>query len=384
MPSSPMANTQDEIYTGWKSPAFCDRSTLDLLYGCGATMYLCCWAAVHLNVPADDESAVVRTIRKVRWMFVCLIMPEYIAWRAVNELWGARILVEEFAAISTLQHWTLAHAFLLEMGGISLTTAAGERFRPSVKHFLLLAKTGRIVVPELPREDIEDKSKADWIVKGLAVFQILRFALGLMGRALQHSPVSTLELFTVIVIFYTLLTYICWWHKPKDVNRPFRISTSASYKELTSASKSNMYEQFRAPGRRIALTDSNRSERMKSIPAYVPLGSCLLVTTGFGPLHALAWYYHFPTPAEQIIWRVSAIICSVLPCVVIPLFSSAIQDRLGRRRTMVNLIVLVPGVVMYVLLRLYLLSESLLSIRSVPAGVYRVVRWSTVLPGIGA
>ncbi|KAH8903914.1 hypothetical protein BR93DRAFT_870825, partial [Coniochaeta sp. PMI_546] len=196
------------------------RSTLDLLYGCGITIYLCCWAAVHLNVPADDESAVVRSLRKVKWMIVCLIMPEYIAWDAVEELWHARIMVREFAAIDTLRHWTLTHAFLLKMGGFSLTTANGERFRPSVEHFLVLAKTGQIAVPELPSEDIEDKSKADWIAKGLAVFQILRFALSLLSRVSGNLPISTLELFTVVIIFYTFLTYICWWHKPKDVNLP--------------------------------------------------------------------------------------------------------------------------------------------------------------------
>jgi hypothetical protein len=206
-----MADTQNGLYTGWNPPSFCDRSTLDLLYGCGFTIYLCCWAAVHLNVPADDDSASVRVLRKVTWMFVCLIMPERIAWQAVEELRKGRKLVAEFATLPNLQQWTLTHAFLLQMGGIALVTPSGESFRPSPEHFMALAKSGEVIVPALRKDDIEDKSKADWVVKALTVIQIIRFALGLLGRAIQHLPISTLELFTVIIIFYTFLSYVCWW-----------------------------------------------------------------------------------------------------------------------------------------------------------------------------
>ncbi|KAK3322006.1 hypothetical protein B0H66DRAFT_186017 [Apodospora peruviana] len=122
-----MATTQDSPFTGWRSPLFCDRSTLDLLYGCGATIFLCCWTAVHLNVPADDEGPLSRTLRKVKCMLICLVAPESIAWCAVDELWGARIYVK-------------------------------------------------------------DKNKADGVVKTLAVVQILRFALGLLGRACWAGP----------------------------------------------------------------------------------------------------------------------------------------------------------------------------------------------------
>ncbi|KAB5526316.1 hypothetical protein GE09DRAFT_975779 [Coniochaeta sp. 2T2.1] len=372
------------MYTGWKSPSFCDRSTLDLLYGCGITIYLCCWAAVHLNVPADDDTVTTRTLRKLKWMLICLMMPEYIAWDAVEELWHARVLVGELAAICTLRDWTLTHAFLLQMGGISLETSAGERFRPSVEHFLLLARTGQIVIPDLRREDIEDKSKADWIVKSLAVFQILRFALGLLARVVEGLPVSTAELFTVIIIFYTVLTYACWWHKPKDVVRPFTFATSATHKEVSAALvTTDMYGRFRAPGKRIALTDSNGCARAKGIPMHLTWGSFLAVTAGFGPLHALAWNYHFPSAAERILWRAATVICSVLPCVVIPVLSPAVRMRLGRVGMPVALFLVLVCLAMYVLLRLYLLAESLASIRSVPRGVYMVVRWSAVLPGIG-
>jgi hypothetical protein len=338
---------------------------------------------MHMNVPADDDTVLVRTLRKLKWTLICLAAPEYVTWDVVDELWQAHMLIGEFAEVPVTRDWTLTHAFLLKMGGISLITPSGDAFRPSCQHFLLLARAGRVTVPELHREDIDDKSKADWIVKALALIQIGRFALVLLGRILGYLPVSTLELFTVIIIFYTIITYACWWHKPKDVNRPFRLCTSVKYPELSNSSNGGMYTRFRAPGKRVALTDLNVSDRAKTVSRTRLWAGFLFVTMGHGPLHALAWNYQFPTAAEQMLWRVATIVCSLLPLVVIFILSPPIRGRLGRLGKQVALFVVFTCFAMYALLRLYLLTESLVSIRSVPSGVYRVVRWSAILPGIG-
>jgi hypothetical protein len=248
---------------------------------------------------------------------------------------------------------------------------------------MLLVRTGQVVVPELRRDEIEDKSKADWIVKTLAVVQIGRFALGLLGRLLEDLPISTLEIFTVIVILYTVVTYACWWHKPKDVNIPFRLSTTAQYQELRKHSDGHMYTRFRAPGKRVALTDLNMPESAKSVSRAWVWAALILVTMVHGPLHTMAWHYRFASAAEQILWRVATIICTILPLVVVFILSPPIRGRLGQLGKRVALFMVLTCFAMYVLLRLYLLMESLISIRSMPAGVYRVVQWSTVFPGLG-
>lgn len=378
-----MTTLQDGFFTGWKPSAYCDRGTLDLICGCGFTIYLCCWAAMHMNVPADDDTVAGRTRRKIKHTILFLIVPEFVTLVALDELLQSRGALAEFADIPALRTWTLTHAFLLRMGAISLTTPSGEDFRPSIQHFLNLARSGQVTIPELSKDEIEDRSKADWMVKTLAIVQVSWFALGLLGRAVRHLPVTTLELFTVIIIFYTVATYVCWWHKPKDVNRPFRFATSVSFEKLSCSLESELYRCFRAPGKRVALDDMNLVNPMNPRPMTQVWGSFLLVTSWLGPLHALAWNYHFPTEVERLIWRIAAIVCSVLPCVSLPIVHPWGQKRLGGLGTKITGFAFTTCLAVYVLLRWYLLTESLVSIRSVPVGVYEVVRWSSVRPGSG-
>ncbi|ORX96153.1 hypothetical protein BCR34DRAFT_578805, partial [Clohesyomyces aquaticus] len=206
------------IVHGWKSSGS-DRGTLDLVYDCFLTIFLCCWSSLHMNVPADHESKTTCIIRQVKWMIICILTPEILAYKAICEFGIARACREEMAKIPQLhgQGWALIHGFLLIMGGISLKTADGGSFRPSADHFLELVRSGEVEVSKLPTEEIEDKNKTSWIVKTLALAQILWFAAGELARAIQHLPVTTLELFTIAIIFCSIITYASWWHKPRDI-----------------------------------------------------------------------------------------------------------------------------------------------------------------------
>jgi len=58
-----------------------------------------------------------------------------------------------------------------------------------------LAQRGGI--PDVSREDIEDKSKADALVKTLVLLQATWMLLLVIGRLLAHLPVTLLEVNTV-------------------------------------------------------------------------------------------------------------------------------------------------------------------------------------------
>ena len=47
-------------------------------------MALCVWTAVHLNIPARGEKAVIgfitpQFIRKIKWLFIGLLAPEFVS-----------------------------------------------------------------------------------------------------------------------------------------------------------------------------------------------------------------------------------------------------------------------------------------------------------------
>ena len=61
--------------TVWKEqPNF--RGTWGILSSCLITLSLCIWSAVHLNIPADNESWQWQTLRRTKWVLVGLLAPE--------------------------------------------------------------------------------------------------------------------------------------------------------------------------------------------------------------------------------------------------------------------------------------------------------------------
>lgn len=160
------------LYHGWKPSPNAGRSTLDVLYNSALTIFIRCWSALHMNAPGDAASKIAHLGRKIKWMLICIVISEYIAWSAAEEFWHARILRVEFASIPPLSTCYLVDGFLLKMGGISLKMTDGKYFRPLVQHFLRLVAAGQVSITDIPEKDIEDKSRTSDMTKALAFVQI--------------------------------------------------------------------------------------------------------------------------------------------------------------------------------------------------------------------
>ncbi|KAL8758101.1 MAG: hypothetical protein Q9199_001734 [Rusavskia elegans] len=120
------------------------------------------------------------------------------------------------------------------------------------------------------------------------------------------------------------------------------------------------------------------------LPRALALSAAAMV---YGGLHALAWFAHFHSPTEQLLWRISSVvIMSGIPTL------TAIY-KIGRLITSYNwrhdehvqlslfwLILL--GTIAYILARLYLVIECFIQLSHLPAGVYEVPEWSSYFPHI--
>ena len=137
-----------------------------------------------------------------------------------------------------------------------------------------------------------------------------------------------------------------------------------------------------------------------------------IISLLFGLIHCLGWSLVFPSGAERLVWRVSAVIIAALPVLILFLYSfglivyfewlaydfeSAPKSR--RREQLKHLfsnwivkpttgfrkaiwwifIILIP---IYLVARMVLLVEAFLSLRSLPSGAYSVVNWTEYLPHI--
>ena len=79
------ASDGEQVKVGWKAGPT-QRGTLMLVYGCLSTIFASTWTVLHLNVPAPDDNAWTRGLRKTKWMAITILFPEFIFSKAVCEL----------------------------------------------------------------------------------------------------------------------------------------------------------------------------------------------------------------------------------------------------------------------------------------------------------
>jgi hypothetical protein len=113
----------------------------------------------------------------------------------------------------------------------------------------------------------------------------------------------------------------------------------------------------------------------------------------YGAIHVAAWHYFFPTPLEQLFWRLSSVwvtFCAAF-WLVTNLLAHAFpiidrvwvtynERRLGWLGTFVITILCAMCGVTYIIARGYLVVEAFTSIREVPTDVYRTPSWSQMFP----
>ncbi|CZR63518.1 uncharacterized protein PAC_13415 [Phialocephala subalpina] len=228
----------------------------------------------------------------------------------------------------TTQYWTPTHSYFANMGGLlhpeqfvlvrgnspryyALTGAKlSSRFYWDSDHPL------RGLV--LDKQDIEDKSKADWLLKSLAVLQITWLILTVLVRGVTGLPVTQLEIAALAFSIFAIATYAANWWKPKDVSRPTRLQTLAS-----GRAKRNGFDRtqefilrLRAPAKAAGMAQRIRVEGNVPFIFSIMAVSALV----FGGLHCLAWNFEFPSRAELILWRTASLTSAILP--VISLASS--------------------------------------------------------------
>ena len=82
---------------------------------------------------------------------------------------------------------------------------------------------GKIEIPTVTAEEIEDRSKADGFSKTIALGQTLWFVAQCLARRAQHLDLTLVELLTLSLATLNGLMYFLWWNKPLDVRYPIHV-----------------------------------------------------------------------------------------------------------------------------------------------------------------
>ena len=209
------------------------RGTLDIIWSCLITIFLCSWTVLCLNVPASSDSRLVVFGRRLRWMVMAIVGPEFVLGFAAGQYENAYKSVAAFKDLGL--EWSMQHAFFAEMGGFMLYPEKSKPFPVNNRHILWLIQNNFMEFPRVSTENIWDKSKADHLVKTIVCIQIFWLMITTVARATQKIAITTIELATVSIVFCTIATYFCWFHKPADVTMPIELRIPSTTADILIA-----------------------------------------------------------------------------------------------------------------------------------------------------
>jgi len=245
--------TGESAHQGWTSSPD-QRGTIDILWTCISTLFICVWTSLHLNVPAKDGSVLV-WLQKLKWAIIAAAAPEIVTLYACQQFLLAYIQSINMRRLG-YDKWTIIHSFAVIMGAIRIDRfeEPGHAFNAvHIEYFAKLAEGPESILMRKPpgsssvlmenaaeegtaerkaaerkaesdlKEEIRDKSKSDSLGKAIACLQAAWLILQCIGRKVQHLPITTLEIATIAYVANAFLVYLLWWHKPLDIEVPILI-----------------------------------------------------------------------------------------------------------------------------------------------------------------
>lgn len=206
--------------------------------------------------------------------------------------------------------WTISHSFYSLMGGFrdnsSLNTESELRpvyYDPQAIYHLV--STQQLDMREIPSEaDIQDKGKADALIKIVAMIQVFGFTFQCIARAIQRLPLTTLEISTLAYVPCALSIQCFWWKKPCDVGeatflRRYKRTPSGSALRIHLSIEGSVREYDKYPlWRTIIRTTRHALSRVNG--AGKVAGVYFLI---YGGIHCAAWNLSFASSWEMIAWR---------------------------------------------------------------------------------
>ena len=253
------------------------------------------------------------------------------------------------------------------------------------------------------KEEIEDKGKSDWLAKFLVLLQTSWFVMQCIARAIEHLPLTHLEIVTLAYAAMNFVIYVFWWNKPLNVNRPVRVFR----KSERSATRHQVIPRPTRRSRAWELTWKEISRGLKTIVEYIVgdqdrdvdlsgenrvpgfwanskgeqgIADAIVLGVGvcFGAIHCISWGFSFPTHAELLMWRILCVAITAVPIyITLGYFLANFWSS-----TPVALISILPAGILYILARAITLVLAFTSLRDLPPGAYETVHWTTLIPHV--
>ncbi|KAL8665774.1 MAG: hypothetical protein Q9168_007625 [Polycauliona sp. 1 TL-2023] len=167
----------------------------------------------------------------------------------------------------------------------------------------------------------------------------------------------------------------------EDVNR-WKMAARAA--ELFGPPHDQLHLLKREPFRQRCRDHPNFEDVLKKRSLVLGFSAAAII---YGGLHALAWFAHFRSSTEQLLWRISSVaVMSGIPISAAVYNLYVIDVKLPDNRRLVSgplIASLIASVALiYIIARVYLVIECFIQLSHLPAGVFQQPEWSTYFPHI--
>ena len=353
-------STDASITLGWQ-PSPDGRGTIDLVYSCLLTIFLCTWSVLCVNVPAASDRFAQIFLRKMMFATLGLLGPEFIVQAAPGQYLSAKESVKLFQD-SGHRGWTIKHCFFADMGGLVLQTPDFPPFPIDAKQTHYLVDKGHIRHPRVTKKDIADRDKVDLLLRVVVACQISWFVVNCIARWAQDLALTTLELSTVSFIFCTFGTEMFWMQKPADVQTPIVIHCDIPISDILRMADGTAREPYnhtpldfvsrrewtfslswnflRNKLRLMGIRLRPLARPMPRIPndnwLEVPTPTIYVLIAfdmAYAAIYLSGWNLWFPTHVERILWRTATLgtMASIFLFFIAETFSSLLAPYLKRR-----------------------------------------------------
>jgi hypothetical protein len=423
----------DILTQGWQS-AQNERGTIDILWSCASTLFICVWVMMHLNIPSRRDRKWTIYLRKAKWLVLGVLAPELVMLFASGQWASAKRSVRDMRHLEAKRNiceekqeecedrWTMTHAFYADSGGFMLAVpdCGGMQFPITAKQILWLVEHEFLDIPCIAREEIWDKSKADFFAKAIAAMQVGWFVIQFVARGAQKLPITLLEVATLALISCSAASFFFWFCKPLDVGLPTtlelknaRTGQPQTIANVLLSAGEDAKQQWRDTPmdfcdplkysseelpfnklwgenqRPLPRIPNDRDSQLHDFRTVIIVA---IPTAAFGALHCIAWNFIFPTKLEQQIWRWTSVggglvlaggCTAEAASIIWHGYTTTGLNNLGgyKLKWPNNLMFFIPGA-LYVVGRLVIIVEVCISLRALPAGCLETPQWPSIFPHV--
>jgi len=339
-----------------------------------------------------------------------LIVPELVIVWAGRQWYAAREIAGNH------EEWTITHGFLASMGGFTLHEGGVASRTLDIDTLEGFYGEERIEWPTITEEVIEDRSKGDFLSKGMAVLQTTWFIVQCILRWVFGISLTQFELATFAFSALNIFLSVLWMKKPLAVAYPFQVHLRPQEPDpqepdpqepdpqepgplsppLLNPPRST-FRRFLAPfnvaSDLITCDTLPQVPNLLSVPTFYAPSSTngiratligLCVGISFGGIHCIAWNYEFPTPIELFIWRASAAATTAIPILfylIVEDVRMALDDGFHDFSTL-RISAVYISIGLYCISRAALVVLPILSLRRLPPEAFLEFKWSSFIPHI--